>query len=132
VMNLGGNDFSTAVKTGEKWPTQAALIADYFDTYDRFLRALYARNPDANLIIFWPGTPSISDAADIALFDAGRSRLETATAAIGFKSVKFTTIPSTGIEALACDYHMSVAEHATVSRWLIALLDANSQFWAGN
>ena len=129
---LGDNDFFTAVRQGEQWATPAALIADYFDTYERFLRTLYARNPNASVIVVWPGTPGLTNAADVALFAAGRSQLETKAQAIGFRFTEFTAIPDLGFEATACDFHATASDQVKQSNWLNTLLDSRPQFWAGN
>ncbi len=133
VIGLGGNDFSTPVKPGEQWATPRDLIADYFDSYERFLRTLYARNPGASVIILWPDTPSLTDPADRAIFDSRRVSLTATAQTIGFRNILFTAIPeqSLGLEATACDFHANANDHDKMTQWLITQLDANTGFWAG-
>jgi lysophospholipase L1-like esterase len=131
VVALGANDFATALKAGEKWAAPKDLIADYFATYERFLRTLYSRNRGANLIVLWPDTPRLTNAADITLYENGQNQLATKAQAIGFKSTEFTKIPNLGLELSACDFHASESDHEKMTQWLISKLDANPQYWNG-
>ena len=59
VINLGTNDFSTKLNAGEKWPTDAALHADYRKTYVDFVRQLQAEQPQARVSCSWARICSI-------------------------------------------------------------------------
>lgn len=126
---LGSNDFSTALKADEKWETTEDLIADYFDSYERFIRSLYPRNRNASLIIVWSDTSKFTDPAHVAMVEDRRKRLSAAVQLIGFRSVWFTEMPNLGTDLTACDYHWSVNDHNKISNWLISNLEVQSQLW---
>ena len=51
VISLGGNDFSTPLHAGERWPDQDALRADWRAHYVAFVRRLMARQPQARFLL---------------------------------------------------------------------------------
>jgi lysophospholipase L1-like esterase len=119
VIALGTNDFSTPVHAGEKWKTQAELVADYEASYVTFVKSLRAKNPNAAvlLISYDPATsPQISTV---------RNRLK----ADGDNQVDFLEI--TGFTKNACDYHPDTDDDRKISATLINWFDARPDLWQG-
>jgi lysophospholipase L1-like esterase len=119
VIALGTNDFSTPVHAGEKWKTQAELVADYEASYVTFVKSLRAKNPNAAvlLISYDPATsPQISTV---------RNRLK----ADGDSQVDFLEI--TGFTKNACDYHPDTDDDRKISATLINWFDSRPDLWQG-
>ena len=107
VINLGTNDFSTPVKTGEAWRDQAALHAAYQTRYIAFARALLAKQPQARLIlmgsdVFYPDVAHIAD----VLGKAAPGRVS---------AVHFA-----GLDLGGCDWHPSLRDHQRLADLLQA------------
>ncbi len=91
VINLGTNDFSTPVHTGEAWKDDAALHADYQAKYVAFVRQLQGANPDARFLLM--GAPAfIADVRTVAA--------ATGVAAVAVPQLEFT----------ACHFHPSLKD----------------------
>ncbi|CAL4868571.1 Acetylxylan esterase / glucomannan deacetylase [Asticcacaulis sp. MM231] len=119
VIALGTNDFSTPVHAGEKWKTEAELIADYEATYVNFVKSLRTKNPDAAVLLI------SYDPATTPQITTVRDRLK----AQGDAKVDFLEI--TGFTKNACDYHPDTDDDRKISQTLIAYLDAHPAFWQG-
>jgi lysophospholipase L1-like esterase len=97
VIGLGTNDFSTPVAPGEAWADEAALHADYRQTYTRFIRDLAKRQPQARFLLI-AGDSFAADVEQVAqAVDAEAPGLAT-------------PVRITGMDLGACDWHPSVAD----------------------
>lgn len=97
VINLGTNDFSTPVHSGEAWPDDKALREAYRTRYIDFARGLIANRPDVRLILMG------SDAfiADVE---------QVAAALRGAAPGRVSTIHMGGLELTGCDWHPSLKD----------------------
>ncbi len=129
IINLGANDFSTPVKPTEKWKDTEALAADYLAQYSAFLSDIFARNPDANLIIAFQDYKNSSDPVINSLPDAAEKLLVVSTRNAGFRSVKFIRVHDLGEDDAACDYHNSISDHKKIAAWWITYLDTHPELW---
>ncbi len=120
VAALGTNDFSTPLHAGERWPTRAALHADYEATYLRFLRTLRARDPDA-LIVLWA-----TDLADGEIA-AEEGKVVAAMRAAGDPRIVF--VPVTGLAFGGCNAHPSLADQRIIADRIGAAIAANLPGW---
>ena len=105
VIALGTNDFTTALKPGERWPTRDALHADYEARYMRFIRSLRAAHPTAHVLLW------ATDLADgeIAAEEAAVVRRLTAE---GMRGIGFIQAPK--LAFAGCHYHPSVADDSLI------------------
>jgi len=97
VINLGTNDFSTPVHTGEAWPDDKALREAYRTRYIEFAQRLITDKPDVRLILMG------SDAfiADVE---------QVAAALRGAAPGRVSTIHMGGLELTGCDWHPSLKD----------------------
>jgi lysophospholipase L1-like esterase len=121
VVDLGTNDFSTPLASGERWASREALRADFEAGYVRFAETLRARY-GAFLILLTP--PSAEDEIAVSvgrvaerLKAAGEDRL----AVLATGPLAFT----------ACDWHPSRRDHEQIAGVLAAFLDAHPEVWNG-
>jgi lysophospholipase L1-like esterase len=114
VIALGTNDFSTALKSGEKWTTREELHADYEATYVKFVENLRARNPHA-FIILW--------ATDMAEHEIEQEagKVVTQLQSKGDDQVAF--LPVDGLAMSGCNWHPSLADHDAIAERLIRFID---------
>jgi lysophospholipase L1-like esterase len=97
VVNLGTNDFSTPLASGEAWADEAALRRDYRLRYVAFVRMLQQRHPQARLVLM-----------------AGKSFAEEVAAVAretGAMPLRFGELERTG-----CDWHPSQRDHQALAR----------------
>ncbi len=110
VINLGGNDFSTALKPGEHWADTAALEAAYLGRYTAFVEDLAARQPQARFILvgsdlFFAQVEQVAAGLETAL----RGRVET--------------LRLTALDLGGCHGHPSLADHRRVADLLTRAID---------
>lgn len=110
VINLGTNDFSTALHAGERWPDEAALRSDYRDRYTAFARRLLADQPQALLILM----ASDGFAADVDQVAA--TLRKTAPARVA-------TLRFAGLDLSGCDWHPSLKDHRHLANLLRAEIE---------
>jgi len=114
VIALGTNDFSTPLKTGEKWATRDELHVDYETTYAKFVEGLRARNPNAFIIVWATGL------ADHEIqIEAGK--VVAQLQAKGEDRIAF--IPVDGLAMTGCHWHPSIADDAAIAEKLIRFID---------
>jgi lysophospholipase L1-like esterase len=120
VIALGTNDFTTALKPGEKWKSREELHADYEATYLRFLEGLRARNPAAFMIV-WATEMAEGEIAS----EAGKvvARLQSAG------DQRITFVPVNGLAMTGCDWHPSVADDETIATTLMRVIDRSPTAW---
>ncbi|GGZ46141.1 lipase [Asticcacaulis endophyticus] len=122
VVALGGNDFSTPLKPGEKWKDVAALRTDWETTFVKFLSDIRAQNPDAFLIM---GALETFNADYLA---ATKSVLAARKVA-GDARIDLVTYPQ--LELTACDWHPSLNDHKTMKNIVEAFIDQQPDIWQG-
>jgi lysophospholipase L1-like esterase len=117
VVKLGTNDFSTPLRTGERWADAEALRADFRRTYLQFLAMLRARQPQAQFILMGE--------------DEFFPELERIAAAVnGQKPGLTTTLRYGALERTGCDWHPSLADNRKIAGQLIAAIDRLGGAWA--
>ena len=97
VINLGTNDFSTPLKAGERWSSDADLQAAYRARYVRFVRDLQRDKPNARFLLMG------SD-----LFFAQVEQVAAELNRGGGQEV--STLRFGGLDYLGCDHHPSLAD----------------------
>ncbi|WKL57655.1 GDSL-type esterase/lipase family protein [Asticcacaulis sp. ZE23SCel15] len=122
VVALGGNDFSTPLKPGEKWKDVAALRTDWETTFVKFLSDIRAQNPDTFLIM---GALETFNADYLA---ATKSVLAARKVA-GDARIDLVTYPQ--LELTACDWHPSLNDHKTMKNIVEAFIDQQPDIWQG-
>jgi lysophospholipase L1-like esterase len=117
VVNLGTNDFSTPLATGERWRDAAALRADYRSRYGAFLRALDARNSAARFVLMG-GDTFLPDVRQVAAALPAPLR------------ARVTIVPVGALERTGCDWHPSLTDHRRTAGELAAAVEAIPGLWA--
>jgi lysophospholipase L1-like esterase len=120
VIGLGGNDFSTPVKPGEKWKDDAALKADYEASFVAFVKTLRARNPQAFFLLTKYEGPVVAEEVEkvaAQLKAAGETRIDT----IGLD----------GFTLNGCDWHLDSNDHKRISEQLTGYFNAHGELWQG-
>jgi lysophospholipase L1-like esterase len=120
VIGLGGNDFSTPVKPGEKWKDEAALKADYEQSFVTLVKALRAKNPQAFFLLTKYEGPTVAEEVEkvaTQLKASGETRLDT----IGLD----------GFTLNGCDWHLDSNDHKRISEQLTGYLKAHPELWQG-
>nr|WP_246848210.1 SGNH/GDSL hydrolase family protein [Sphingomonas beigongshangi] len=123
VIGLGTNDFSTALKPGERWPTRDALHLDYERTYLAFVQGLRRRLPDA-FILLW--------ATDLADGEIAREagRVVDALQRAGDRRTAFVRVP--GLRFAACHAHPDLADDRNIAATLISVIDRQANVWTAS
>jgi lysophospholipase L1-like esterase len=122
VIALGGNDFSTPLKPGEKWKDVAALRADWEATFLTFLADIRAQNPKAFILL------GLQDGFNEDYFAASKSVL-TAYKATGDTKIDAVVYPK--LESTACDWHPSLNDHKTMADIVASFIDQRPNIWQG-
>ena len=117
VINLGTNDFSTELQTGEKWPNQAALKADYRQAYVAVLRRLMKMQPQARFILMGS--------------DAFIAEVEQVAAALASaERNKVSTLRFAGLDLMGCDWHPSLDDHRALTDLIAGAIALTGLGWA--
>ena len=109
VIGLGLNDFSTPLNPGERWSTEAELVAAYESAYHGFLDKLRARyGPRAFLVV---------SAANLASSPFARTaeRIVRTRNAEGDGRVGYWYYDDPALDHLGCDWHPSAQDHRIIS-----------------
>ena len=122
VIGIGGNDFSTPVRSDEPWGDTAALRADYVKTYTAFVKTIRARNPNAFLILATP--PHREDG-----YSGGTDDVYAAEKAAGDLKIDRITLPE--LESTGCNGHPNTRSDARVADFYIKYLEDHLQLWQG-
>lgn len=120
VIGLGGNDFSTPVKPGEKWPDDAALRADYENTFVAFVKALRAKNPQAFFLLTMYEGPTVAE--------------EVIKVAARLKADGETRIDTLGLDGFGlngCDWHLDTTDDKRIAEQLTGYFEAHAELWQG-
>ncbi|MCP2245956.1 GDSL-like Lipase/Acylhydrolase family protein [Lentzea aerocolonigenes] len=122
VVGLGTNDFSTALRPGEQWPTQESLVAAYRSAYVAFLQKLRTRYGSGTTIIV--GVPQASG----AFADAARQVVQDRTNQ-GDSRVRYWNFADSALDLLGCDWHFSARDHRLIATKLGDYLAGLSLGW---
>jgi lysophospholipase L1-like esterase len=114
VVNLGTNDFSTPLHSGERWPDQAALKAAYRAGYVKFVRSLQKRQPQARFILMGS--------------DAFFAEVEKVAAALNAGG-RVTTLKFDGLDLGGCHFHPSLADHERLADLVRTEVDKLGDIW---
>lgn len=120
VIALGTNDFSTALRAGERWKTRAALRGDFEQRYAQFLSDLRTQQPRA-LIIVWA-----TDLAGGEIARAARATVERLVKA-GEHRIAVRVIEKLGFRA--CHGHPDLADDAAIASALAEQIDLKGVVW---
>lgn len=131
VVGLYANDFSTPLKPGEKWATDAEFVAAFVGAYQPFLAELHRRAPDAAVLVVWPDFAGQPDARIAAEADAARRSIAGFAQALGVRTILFPVLTDLGLERSACDFHGSLEDHRKLAAWLGAYIEAQPELWQG-
>ncbi|MFI7433656.1 cellulose binding domain-containing protein [Micromonospora haikouensis] len=104
VVDLGTNDFSTPINSGEPW-TEASLAAAYRATYVAFLEKLRARYGAGTTIVV-VGTSLFGDKAQQVVRDRN---------AAGDARVRYWYLDDAGLDLLGCHWHYSAADDRLIA-----------------
>jgi lysophospholipase L1-like esterase len=132
VVGLFSNDFSTPLKPGEQWATDADLVAAFTAAYAPFLAELHRRSPDAAVLVIRPDLADQPDSQSAAMVEAAQRSVTAAAQAAGIRTILFPVLTDLGFEKSACDYHGSLADHRKLAEWMGAYLEAHPELWQGN
>ncbi|WP_420139595.1 SGNH/GDSL hydrolase family protein [Sphingomonas sp.] len=118
VINLGTNDWSTPLHTGEPWADRQALAADYRAKYIAFARTVMARQPQAHLILM--GSDLFYD------------QVQQIAATLNQDAKNpVVTLHFGGLDMDGCHHHLSTKDDRTEAAALKALLEQHADYWGG-
>ncbi|MER5697625.1 SGNH/GDSL hydrolase family protein [Streptomyces mirabilis] len=118
VVNLGTNDFSTAINPGEPW-TPDSLAAGYRSAYGDFIQKLRTRY-GATTTIVAVGAGQYADHVQRvvkARNDAGDSR------------VRYWSLDDSGLDLLGCDWHYSAHDDRLIADRLTSFIAGLPTGW---
>lgn len=118
VINLGTNDFSTAVNPGEPW-TPDSLAAGYRSAYGDFVQKLRTRYGAGTTIVAVGAGQYAGHVQQVvkARNDAGDSR------------VRYWSLDDSGLDFLGCDWHYSAHDDRIVSDRLTSFIGGLPMNW---
>jgi lysophospholipase L1-like esterase len=120
VISIGGNDFSTPVRSDEPWGTQAAMAADYEKTYVAFVEKVHADDPKAQLVMMWhEDDPAYATSAQ-KVFDTLKGE------GLPLDRVHLPQMADTG-----CNGHPNIRDDAKAADALIGYFEAHPDDWQG-
>jgi hypothetical protein len=120
VIGLGINDFSAALKPGEKWSSMDALAADYTSAYLGFLDKLRSQyGTSAHIVLTYPNLPGTPFADSIQRIvqtrgNQGDSRLHSL----------YYDNNALGLDNLGCDWHPSLHDDRIIAGTLTNFIEA--------
>ncbi|MGP4111600.1 SGNH/GDSL hydrolase family protein [Streptomyces sp. 4N509B] len=110
VIGLGINDFSTPLAAGERWATQAELVADYASAYHGFLDTLRGRyGPETFLLVVATASGATTAFPDTA------ERVVEERVSRGDERVGYWYYGDAPLDLLGCDWHPSAADHRVLA-----------------
>ncbi|HEU5077659.1 MAG TPA: GDSL-type esterase/lipase family protein [Opitutaceae bacterium] len=120
VINLGTNDFSTALNPGERWKTRDALREDFVETYCAFVKELRKEFPNTYFIL------AANDMADGEIQREVRKVVDKLTAD-GERRIGF--VPFSNLKLTGCDWHPNVEDDQHMMADLVTYIDAHVGKW---
>ncbi|MCU6455942.1 GDSL-type esterase/lipase family protein [Sphingomonas sp. A2-49] len=121
VVALGTNDFSTALKPGERWADRDALHADYEARYMAFVRSLRTAHPRAHVLLW------ATDLADGEIA-AEEAKVAARLTVAGLRDVGFVQVPK--LAFTGCHFHPSVADDTLIAGAIGRYVAAHPRLWA--
>lgn len=116
VVGLGINDFSTALQSGERWATTAALVADYQAAYLAFLDQLRTQyGAETFIVLTYPDLSYTTTAFAEAIEQIVTTRTSQGDPRIRSLYYNDTTL---GLDKLGCDWHPSLHDHQILASTL--------------
>ena len=122
VVGLGTNDFSTALKPGEQWPTPESLVAAYKSAYHGFLDKLRTRYGAGTTIVV--SVPEASGAFADAVRQVAQERNNR-----GDSRVRYWNYADPALDRLGCDWHFSQRDHQLISARLHEYIKGLRLIW---
>jgi lysophospholipase L1-like esterase len=118
VVNLGTNDFSTAINPGEPW-TPDSLAAGYRSAYGDFLQKLRTRYGAGTAIVAVGAGQYASHVQQVvkARNDAGDS------------GVRYWFLDDSGLDFLGCDWHYSANDDRLIAERLTSFIAGLPTGW---
>ncbi|MDF3144546.1 MULTISPECIES: GDSL-type esterase/lipase family protein [unclassified Streptomyces] len=118
VVNLGTNDFSTAINPGEPW-TSDSLAAGYRTAYDDFIQKLRSRYGDDTTIVAVGAGQYAGHVQQVVKTrnDAGDSR------------VRYWFLDDSGLDFLGCDWHYSAQDDRLIADRLTSFIAGLPTGW---
>ncbi|MEX3106146.1 SGNH/GDSL hydrolase family protein [Streptomyces sp. ST1015] len=118
VVNLGTNDFSTAINPGERW-TPDSLASAYRAAYGDFVQKLRARYGAGTTIVAVGAGQYAAQVQQVvrARNDAGDSR------------VRYWFLDDAGLDFLGCDWHYSAHDDRLIADRLTPFLSGLPTGW---
>lgn len=118
VINLGTNDFSTAINPGEPW-TPDSLAAGYRNAYGDFIQKLRTRYGSDTTIVAVGAGQYAGHVQQVvkARNDAGDSR------------VRYWALDDSGLDFLGCDWHYSAHDDRLIADRLTPFLTGLPTGW---
>ncbi|WP_256096474.1 SGNH/GDSL hydrolase family protein [Streptomyces sp. LUP30] len=118
VVNLGTNDFSTAVNPGEPW-TPDSLAAAYRTAYGDFLQKLRTRYGPTTTIVAVGAGPFAGHVQQVvkARTDAGDGR------------VRYWLLDDSGLDFLGCHWHYSAHDDRIIADRLTSFIGSLPTAW---
>jgi len=111
VINLGTNDFSTPINTGERWADEAALRDEYRRRYIAFVQDLAEVQPQARFILMGS--------------DAFYGDVQAVAAAVNAdRPDRVTTLAFRDLDLGGCDWHPSLDDDARIADLLQTTIEA--------
>ncbi|MDX2824842.1 SGNH/GDSL hydrolase family protein [Streptomyces ipomoeae] len=110
VVGLGINDFSTPLNPGERWTTEAELIAAYETAYHGFLDKLRARHGPRTFIVVGATRVGSTNA-----FAQTAERIARTRNGQGDHRVGYWYYGDADLDHLGCDWHPSARDHRIIS-----------------
>lgn len=120
VIALGTNDFSTALKPGERWADRDALHADFEDRYVTFVRSLRVAHPHAHVLL-WATDLSNGEIA------AEAGKVAARLTAGGLRDIGFVQAPKLALSG--CHAHPSVADDRLIAGTIAGYVEAHPGIW---
>jgi lysophospholipase L1-like esterase len=118
VVNLGTNDFSTAVNPGEPW-TPDSLAAAYRTAYGDFLQKLRTRYGDSTTIV----------AVGAGQFAAHVQQVVKARNDTGDNRVRYWLLDDAGLDFLGCHWHYSAHDDRLIADRLTSFIAGLPMGW---
>ncbi|MFE2061090.1 RICIN domain-containing protein [Streptomyces sp. NPDC059467] len=118
VVNLGTNDFSTAVNPGEPW-TPDSLAAAYRSAYGDFIQKLRTRY----------GTDTTIVAVGAGQYAGHVQQVVKARNDAGDSRVRYWFLDNTGLDFLGCDWHYSAHDDRLIADRLTSFISALPTDW---
>lgn len=132
LYGLGGNDFSTALKPGEKWKSREELVADYTKAFGDLIAQLHKRSPSASVLTWWPRASELPNADYVRLLNQMQRAMIAAAHKAGNTKIYFLTPEKKlDLDYGACDGHTSLSDNQKMAAWLTGYIETHPELWQG-